>query len=177
VRKLKLPSAKYLRECFLYNPETGQIFWKNRPRKHFDSARIWNSWNGKHAGRQAFTSHNQTGHSQNFIDGTLYMAHRVIWKLITGRDPADQIDHKNRNPADNRWHNLRQATHAQNAQNRKPQVNNTSGRTGVYQYDGKWKAFIRVDRKQISLGTFCTMQEAIFARASAEQTHYGEFRA
>src|SRR6266852_9892318 len=108
----KIPPTKYLHECFLYNPLAGQIFWKKRPRRHFDSDRVCNSWNGKHAGKQAFTSPNQTGHLQSPIDWVLHVAHRVIWKMMTGKDPVNQIDHKNRNPADNRWRNLREATAA-----------------------------------------------------------------
>ena len=176
MRKLKLPPVKYLRECFEYNPETGQVFWKRRPRKHFSTARIWNSWNGKHAGNQAFTSRNQTGHSQNFVNGTLYMAHRIIWKLVTGRDPKDQIDHINRLPADNRWRNLREATHTENTRNRKTQHNNKSGCPGVFQVrTGKWNVSVRDGRKQVCIGTFETKEEAIQARRAAEQLHYGEF--
>ena len=175
----KLPSAKYLRRCFEYNPETGQVFWKKRPRSHFSSKRGWNSFNAKHAGNQAFTSRNADGHMMTILDYVLYTAARVIWKIVKGKDPTEQVDHKNRKPADNRWKNLREASHEQNARNRSLPSNNTSGRTGVYFYKPtkNWKAAITVGKKQVHLGTFDTKEEATQARIAAEQLHYGEFTA
>lgn len=175
----KIPPAKYLRRCFEYNRETGQVFWKNRPREHFSSQRGWNSWNAKHAGNQAFTSRNEDGHMMTILDYVLYTAGRIIWKWVTGKDPVEQVDHKNRDPSDNRWVNLREASAAQNARNRSIPANNTSGRVGVYFYKPtkNWKASIRIQKQQVHLGTFDTKEEAMQARAVAERLHYGEFTA
>jgi hypothetical protein len=107
----------------------------------------------------------------------LYTAARVIWKWVTGKDPTEQVDHENRNSGDNRWENLREADHDQNARNRSLPANNTSGRIGVYFYKPtkNWKAAIRIQKKWIHLGTFDSKEEAIQARATAEHLHYGEF--
>lgn len=51
----KLPSAKYLHECFEYNQETGKVFWKERPKYHFKCPRRWKQFNNKRAGSEAGT--------------------------------------------------------------------------------------------------------------------------
>jgi hypothetical protein len=48
----KLPSQEYLQECFEYNRETGELFWKTRPRHHFKNDGIWKMWNTSHAGKK-----------------------------------------------------------------------------------------------------------------------------
>ena len=48
-----MPSADYLRSCFDYNPETGDLYWKQRPREHFPSINAWHMWNTQHAGDRA----------------------------------------------------------------------------------------------------------------------------
>jgi hypothetical protein len=77
------------------------------------------------------------------------------------RKKEKHIDHKNGNPGDNRWANLRECTHAENHQNRKQQKN-VSGFRGVYWHKGtkKWQAQIRVNNKLINLGYFDNPEEA-----------------
>lgn len=36
------------------------------------------------------------GHMQSRIDGVLYLAHRIIWKMMTGKDPDRLVDHRDR---------------------------------------------------------------------------------
>lgn len=51
------------------------------------------------------------------INNKRYMEHHLIWLWMTGKWPDKKIDHKNRNPGDNTWENLRPATDGQNAAN------------------------------------------------------------
>lgn len=46
------------------------------------------------------------------------LAHRLAWLLHTGKNPSDQIDHKNGNRSDNRIENLREADNCLNQRNR-----------------------------------------------------------
>ena len=86
-------------------------------------------------------------------------------------------DHINRNPLDNRKENFRKATHQENIRNSSKPKNNTSGFIGVSQNktEDKWRAYIKVDYKQISLGGFADKNDAIKARLEAEKKYFGEF--
>lgn len=87
------------------------------------------------------------------------------------------IDHINRNRLDNRICNLRACTLQENNMNKSIQCNNTSGIQGV-SWDknrNKWLVHITVNRKQIHLGYFNTIEEAAEARRQAEIEYFGEF--
>jgi hypothetical protein len=50
----ELPSVEYLNECFSLNEETGILYWKNRPIKHFNYDKsIYNNWNSRFPGKIA----------------------------------------------------------------------------------------------------------------------------
>lgn len=100
--------------------------------------------------------------------------HRMVMNC---EDPDIEIDHihgiKSRN--DNRKSNLRIATISQNAMNRKLSITNTSGCTGVCPKDGKWRAYIYIDRKAIELGLFDKKEDAMRIRKEAEEKYFGEW--
>lgn len=93
--------------------------------------------------------------------------------LISGK----YSDHLDRNPLNNRRHNLRIATLKENARNVSVNSKNTSGFIGVSMYKdtGKWRAYITVDGKQINLGSFENKEDAIRARLEGEAKYFGEF--
>lgn len=86
-------------------------------------------------------------------------------------------DHIDRNPLNNRRHNFRQATYADNARNRTIQKNNTSKIIGVNldKQCGLWIARIQVNSERKYLGYFANKNDAIKARLNAEVKYYGEF--
>ncbi|HJB28112.1 MAG TPA: AP2 domain-containing protein [Candidatus Blautia faecavium] len=61
---------------------------------------------------------------------------------------------------------------------RKINNNNTSGVRGVsYRKNrGKWRAYIKIKRKNIHLGNFDTKEDAIAARKAAEEKWFGPYR-
>ncbi len=87
------------------------------------------------------------------------------------------IDHINGNVFDNRKSNLRPATKSQNGMNRGLQINNTVGVTGVYWHkkNNKWVAYITINRKNIYIGSFSILEDAVKARKEAEEKYFGEF--
>ena len=94
-------------------------------------------------------------------------------------NPPDDmvVDHINHNKLDNRCENLRICTQHENCLNKSIQCNNTSGVPGVSwsTREGRWKAQIRVDKKDKFLGYFKTKEEAVEARRLAEIEYFGEF--
>lgn len=107
--------------------------------------------------------------------------HRTVLERTLGRAliKGEIVDHINGN-LDNRRSNLRLATHTQNLRSSSLSKNNTSGFKGVSfekRKDGskRWFAQITVDRKNIYLGTFASVEEASAAYMEAADKHFGEF--
>ena len=104
---------------------------------------------------------------------TSHKIHRVITNAPVGMD----VDHINGNPLDNRRVNLRICTHAENSRNTKLARNNTSGHIGV-SWDKsrkKWSARIKLNYKDIYIGRYETIKDAIEARLNAENKYFGDF--
>ena len=148
-----LPSAEYLRACFDFNPETGELRWNHRPREHFSADPIWMMWNKQNAGTSAGSVVN--GYRVVCLDRRPYRAHRIIWKLMIGIEPPPCPDHKDRDKLNNRWSNLRPATYAESAWNR-GHKSNTSGYKGTYRHRSRWSAGIMINGIRHYLGTFDT---------------------
>lgn len=150
-----LPTAEYIRECLDYDPETGVMVWKKRPRHHFTSDDRWAAINTRRAGRPAGCP-GHLGYVTVGISGTKYFAHRLAWLFITGRWPKETIDHINGDPSDNRASNLWEASQWENKRNTKRRKDNTVGAKGVW-YDrsrGKWRTYLNTQNKRTYLGGF-----------------------
>ena len=108
------------------------------------------------------------------LDQQKYYAHRLAWLYVTGEWPSHEVDHKDRNRANNKWLNLRPATDKQQAENRKLYVNSTSGFRGVVWREAKrkWEARIRHNDADTYLGLHDTLVDAVVARLHAERALY-----
>lgn len=150
-------TQKRLKEILNYDPETGIFIWIKALSNRKQIGDIAGCVNGK-------------GYIVIGINRKDYRSHRLAWLYMTGEWPKDEVDHKNHDKSDNRWQNLRAATHLENGRNQKMCTNNTSGVTGVYWFERikKWRAYIYVDRKNKYLGFFDDFFEAICVRKSAE---------
>ena len=113
-----LPPAAYLRECFSYDPLTGVLTWKHRPLSHFVSPTYAARWNARYAGTRAGCPGTK-GYLVLDVNKRQLKAARVIWRLVTGVDPAPlQPDHIDHDPVNNAWCNLRLADDPGQQQNR-----------------------------------------------------------
>jgi hypothetical protein len=162
----KVLPIEYLRKRLRYEPDTGKLFW-------LDHDGMPQKWRTRWAGREAFTTVHSKGYRCGGIDNRSYLTHRVIWALVYGTWPKDQIDHKNGDKIDNRLVNLRDVSHAENRKNVSKQSNNTSGACGV-RWDKrreKWQAQIMVGRKFHHLGLFTSFDDAVAARRAADKLY------
>lgn len=106
--------------------------------------------------------------------GSTYYAHRLAFLYMTG-DIPDLVDHINREPADNRWENLRSATHSQNCCNRKRASN--SGIPGVnwHKKTKKWRVQLVFRGLYLHLGYYGDIELAALASSEARAKYHGEF--
>ena len=101
----------------------------------------------------------------------------IMHRLILDAPNSFVVDHIDHNGLNNRKNNIRICTQSQNCMNKKVQLNNSSGYTGVsfHKIKNKYQATIMVDRKQIHLGTFNTALEASEVYQTAAKKLFGEF--
>lgn len=98
-------------------------------------------------------------------------------RLILNPSKKEIIDHANHDKLDNRRENIRIATKSTNAMNVKKWEHNKSGIIGVnFRKDiNKWRSYIKINQKQISLGSYTNKEDAIIARLRAEKQYFGDF--
>jgi hypothetical protein len=145
-----------LLEVLSYNLVTGLFTWEVN-RSH--SARV-----GMVAGTR-----DTKGYIRIRVDGVDYRAHILAWFAHYRLRPTGEIDHINRDKTDNRISNLRVVNRRENILNRGIQKNNTSGHTGInWRKDyKKWTASYTVNKKQVHVGYFTNVRDAVAARATA----------
>ena len=137
-RTLPLPPLELLNERFKY--EDGKLIYI----KHISS----NARPGMVAGCP-----DDKGYWGVLIKGKRYKVSRIIWKMMTGKDPEHEIDHINHKRDDNRIENLRDVPGIVNEQHKSTTVAN-GGLTRVINDEGKsvyteyGKARRRAQRKE-----------------------------
>ena len=177
-----LPAISTLRALLRYEPDTGKLFWRERPASMFAdsprrsreiSAKIWNA---RDANTEAFTAFDNNGRKIGKVLGFRQGAHRVAFAIHHGYWPR-LVDHANGDPADNRISNLREATRAQNGYN-------AASRGGRSKYCGvsyeprydKWIAQCSGAPGQSRyIGSFATEIEAAHAYDAAAIQRHGEY--
>lgn len=171
-------SISDLRELLKYDPHSGNLYWKARSEKWFASSGRGGArgacarWNARFADKPALARKEKGGCLSGCIFTRFYKSHRVIWAIMTGAWPSQEIDHIDRNPANNRWSNLRHVSHAENMKNRSVQRNNKSGVSGVRLVrEGRWEAYIKSGGQKVHLGYCSSKDQAVRLRRSAEREY------
>jgi hypothetical protein len=159
MKKKRPITQKRLKELMNYNPSTGVFLRKKR-----------RLWIGHRAGGKV-----RGGYIRIGVGGRSYQAHHLAWLYVYGKLPT-MIDHKNGDAGDNRISNLRIATGAQNAYNkrRKDGHKRLKGTRFVFN-SKKWVASIGKDCQSYYLGTFDTEEAAHAAYCAASKKLHGEF--
>jgi hypothetical protein len=170
-----MPPVDYLEECFSLDHKAGVLTWKKRPLSHFKGTHGRNNFNAQFAGKPAGSLRK---------DGYLYvlaykrkcLLHRIVWKMVTGCEPTEQIDHINGVRGDNRFCNLREASMSENRRNSPVYRNNLLQTKGVRELqNGRFRVRIVEDKKLKDIGYFDTLEEAKAAFDKAAKELHGEF--
>lgn len=151
-------TAERLREVLRYDPDTGVFRWRQRMSSRAPTGAV------------AGCSRPSARYVLIRIDGVVHAAHRLAWLYVHGRWPSNGMDHRNGATTDNRIENLREANHAENAQNQGVRRDNPSGHVGVA-WDTKtrkWHSRIRHNGKDIHLGYHAHIEEAVAERVAAK---------
>lgn len=145
-----------LRYLLWYNPETGEWRWLNPP-NHNTRLR------GQIAGNRR-----PDGYLKIRIGGFAYYSSHLACLYMLGHLPAEEMDHKDRDPSNDRWHNLREATSSENKWNRQ----NRALYRGVYPCGKKWQVMAG---RAGYLGVYDSLEEAMAIRDAAALSQAGEF--
>lgn len=117
-----------LRKELQYNPETGKFLWLLHRKGR----------------RGTVGTVNKHGYLVITMSGRRIMAHRLAWFYMTGVWPAEELDHIDRDTSNNKFNNLREASHSENSVNSKIREDNSSGHPGICwdRQKMKWKVQI-----------------------------------
>jgi hypothetical protein len=161
-RAKALPSADFLREVLIYDPTTGVL-----------TRRVGSQ--GTQVGAVA-GSPDLRGYIRLSINCTLFLAHRVIWKMVTGIDPPEQVDHIDGNKSNNAWSNLRCASQSENCMNRSLSTRNANGIKGLswHTEERKWRVNLMAKGRRYERHFAC-FGRAILDIKNMRQNLHGEF--
>jgi len=173
-RITKKLTAEQLRQALDYDPETGIFRWRHR-------ADVSPHINKRDAGKPAgWIARKSTGHMKLTFNGGSYFLNRLAWLYMTGEWPEFEVDHRDTDPSNNAWTNLRDVTHEQNMRNmrnRRTTLNGVPRLKGArfHKRTGRWQASIRHDGKSVYLGLFPTAEAAHAAYREAATRLHGDF--
>ena len=156
--KKPLPPIKYLKERYEIDPLTGIGKYKiNIPN---NGIKIGDLVKGR------LKKGNIGFYKYVCINGEDFAWHRICFAIYHGIDPFPfDVDHHNQIKLDNSKKNLFKKTTAENNENKPIYKNNKLGVRGISQtFEGKFRARIYKDKKDINCGTFTTIEEAIQAQ-------------
>jgi hypothetical protein len=173
---IELPTQQYLVECFKYIPDSGELYWKERPLHHFNGDVTKQKYFNNNFANTLVNSRDEKNYILAPINRKYLKAHRLIWKLYYGEDPKFFIDHINGVSDDNRICNLQDIPNTENQRKfTKLNVNNKTGYIGVSKQNDKYASNIREGGEYCEhLGLYDTPEEAALVRELRAREVYGE---
>lgn len=144
-----------VRKLFNYNKRLGKLYYRMPTHNH-------------NVGDVAGYSHSG-GYIAISIGNTQHLIHRIIWLYVKGYLP-DMVDHIDHVRTNNAWYNLREVNNTENSKNTSISSNSATKVNGVsfMKSRNKYRAYIMINRKQISLGLYTNLEDAIEARKEAD---------
>lgn len=155
-KQAKLSMAR-LREVLSYDPLTGVFTRLSCPQR---PALVGQPAGCEHPRNTTVT-----------IDKVIYAAHRLAHFYKTGKWPVGEVDHRDGNPHNNIWLNLRDGDRFQNQQNlRRARITNQSGLLGAHSAGGRFSSKIRFEGRSVHLGYHDTAEGAHHAYVTAKRS-------
>lgn len=154
---MEILTQAFLKHLLHYDPLTGAWTWINPISR--------SQRRGDIAGTVRYD-----GRRQIRVDGKIYLGSRLAWLYMTGTWPKDEIDHENRIKGDDRWENLRDATHSENMYNR-DWCERSGELRGICREGNQFRVIIG----NTYLGYYATLDEAIKVRDEALKDWAGPF--
>ncbi len=154
-------TAAEARNLWDYDPETGDLMW---------NVTTGHQTKGSMAGTETTRSYIAVQYKR-----IIYRKSRLVWLIVTGSWPEEEIDHINGNRADDRFSNLRECSRSQNQCNRSMHKTNKLGIKGVHKFGNNYRAQIKHLGVRFDLGMFNTIQAAKDAYDEAAARLHGEF--
>lgn len=137
---------------------------------------IFNAWHVDRVSMYKWYLRNSNRSSSLYAMGSISPNKKVfLHRFLVNVPKGLYIDHIDHNTLNNLDSNLRVCTSKENSRNRNNSNRVYPGVFQQYKTSDKWSAVITVDYKNIWLGTFDTLEEAINARKDAEQKYFGDF--
>lgn len=160
-------TQELVKRIFHYH-EDGYLIWKEKPLV-----------------RAGITLGNKAGWLSKFKGGDrqhvgiackTYACSRIIFLWHHGYLP-EIVDHKDRNPSNDKIGNLRAAIKSQNMANCNSRKNSSSKYLGVSwdKRTKRWSAELTINHKLLHLGLFKIEEDAALAYNKAAKIHHGEF--
>ena len=144
-----------LHEILHYDPDTGEFRWRASENPDCRAGEI--------AGA-AMRSDYWSIH----VDGRCYRAHQLAWLYITGEWGRPLVDHRDGDPFNNRWRNLRLANCSEDLSPRRRAVGNNASAAGIaLDRFGLWSVRVSTRNGVCFLGRFPTNEAAHEAYAMA----------
>jgi hypothetical protein len=149
-------TQKRLQQVLHYDPGTGKFRWRDR--EHLEHRA------GKIAGCSM-----RSDYWCIHVDGRSYRAHQLAWLYMTGEWGRPLIAHRDGDPFNNRWRNLRLANHSDCASLRRHWRSHRPVFAGITldRRSGQWTANVSEGERVYSLGRFPTHEAAHEAYAMA----------
>ena len=148
-------TQKRLQQVLHYDPGTGKFRWRDR--EHLEHRA------GKIAGCSM-----RSDYWCIHVDGRSYRAHQLAWLYMTGEWGRPLIAHRDGDPFNNRWRNLRLANHSDCASHRRRRRSDASRSAGItLDRSGLWTARVSEGDRVYLLGRFPTNEAAHEAYAMA----------
>jgi len=144
-----------LQELLHYDPDTGEFRWRAAENPDCRAGEI--------AGCSM-----RSDYWCIHIDGRGYRAHQLAWLYMTGEWGRPLIAHRDGDPFNNRWRNLRRASPCDEVSRRRPAASDNTRVAGIaLDRFGLWTARVSTPERVYFLGRFATNEAAHEAYAVA----------